>query len=164
MYLSCITFCQWRSMSAGFDYDRVKFQGLNVHPLPTSIFFSASCLSFPVFFLVFFWIFLFSGESHFWIFNFFKLFFQWNCKVKIKTLLNNIRIFQIFVFLFSGKRLFLPKWKILFPEKRKTCKRTLGLKNLQNVESVSSKSSIQLVLTGELSYFQELVDEFTLIK
>ena len=77
---------------------------------------------YPVFFLGFFRIFLFSGESHLANFNFSKPFFQSNWKVKIKTHLNNIRIFQNLVFLFSGKRLFLPKWKILFPEKRKTCK------------------------------------------
>ena len=76
----------------------------------------------PVLVCRFFQFFLFSGESHLANFNFSKPFFQSNWKVKIKTHLNNIRIFQNLVFLFSGKRLFLPKWKILFPEKRKTCK------------------------------------------
>ena len=61
----------------------------------------------PVLVCRFFQIFLFSGESHLANFNFSKPFFQSNWKVKIKTHLNNIRIFQNLVFLFSGKRLFL---------------------------------------------------------
>ena len=77
---------------------------------------------FPVLLLGFFQVFLFSGKSHLPNFNFSKLFFQSNWKVKIKTHWNNIRIFQNLIFLFSRKRLFPPKWKILFPEKRKTYK------------------------------------------
>ena len=81
----------------------------------------------PAFFCEFFRVFLFSGKSHLPNFNFSKLFFLSNSKVKIKTHWNNIRIFQNLIFLFSGKRLFPSKWKILFPEKRKTYKEALGI-------------------------------------
>ena len=35
-------------MLAGFNYDRVRFHGINVHPFPTSNFFSMSCLSLKI--------------------------------------------------------------------------------------------------------------------
>ena len=80
----------------------------------------------------FFQLFLFSGESHLANFNFSKLFFQLNWKVKIKTHLNNIRIFQNLFFFFLEKD-FL---KNSFSGKKKNLQTSTGSDCLSNPNSI----------------------------